>query len=69
MSRSMSVPPFFPLIRPGCEAVAAAYFQCVERGVKEDLGVCAKDEDVYVKCIVKSLKTGPKTAILTEYQK
>ena len=59
------VPPFFPIIRPGCEDVAAKYFQCVESKTKE-LAACDKDE--YVKCTVKALKTG-KTTILTEYQK
>ena len=60
----MSVPAFFPLIRPGCEEVAAKYFQCVQSSALAD---CKKED--YEKCTVKSLKTGAKTVILTEYQK
>lgn len=62
------VPPFFPLIRPGCEEVAATYFRCIEEKIKEKGTLRECDKEPYVQCTDKALK-GVKTAVLTEYQK
>jgi hypothetical protein len=64
----MSVPPFFPLIRPGCEDIAAKYFQCVQDTLKDKGDLVQCDKQPYVQCTNKALN-GVKTAVLTEYQK
>jgi hypothetical protein len=64
------VPPFFPIVRSGCEEVANTYFQCIENVVKEkqDIHICGQTRENYSLCTNKSLRSGPKTSVLTEYQ-
>ena len=73
----MSMPPFFPLVRPGCEDVAKDFFQCFDKqnepfgdadAAMKAMSECAPKQASYEQCTEKSLKTGAKTMIATSYE-
>ena len=68
----MSLPAFFPLVRPGCEEVSKDFFQCYDQNnqpfgdqiaAKKAIEECKIKQGLYEKCTEESLKTGPKTNI------
>lgn len=77
---SASLPPFFPLARPGCEEAASQFFTCLTdksepRGdslaANAALQACDAVGQVYSKCIRESLqaKGAKKPISLTEWEK
>ena len=70
------MPPFFPMIRPGCEEVADAFFNCFDTnnepwGSQEAavaaMVTCKDHQAKYEQCTRESLIKGPKPSSLTEY--
>jgi hypothetical protein len=74
-----SLPPFFPLVRSGCEEISTQFFQCLseksepqgssiagERGLID----CKTQGDLYRKCMKASLdaKSAKKPIVLTEWE-
>ena len=81
MSESVGefLPPFFPLVRKGCEQASSELFQCLSEksepqgsssAAKQALIDCKSLKDVYSKCIEKSLtaKGANKPIVLTEWE-
>jgi hypothetical protein len=77
---SASLPPFFPLTRPGCEEAASQFFTCLTdksepRGDSfagnAAVQACDALGQVYSKCIRESLqaKGAKKPISLTEWEK
>jgi len=71
-SERKGVPPFFPIVRKGCEDVSVDLFHCLgsatpgdEPEALEKLQQC--DFSSYEKCFQESLKKGPKPLVKTSY--
>eukprot|EP00400_MALV-I_sp_L67-5_P000213 gene213-1045_t len=72
---SMSLPPFFPLVRSGCEEKATTFFQCLDESLpagqkvdSEKVNSCNPLKEAYEKCFHEVSKKLPPPMVRTEYE-
>eukprot|EP00922_Rhytidocystis_sp_ex-Travisia-forbesii_P031238 GHVS01046090.1.p1 GENE.GHVS01046090.1~~GHVS01046090.1.p1 ORF type:complete len:103 (+),score=14.46 GHVS01046090.1:194-502(+) len=72
--RSPSFPPFYPIVRKGCEEASSLYFNCVEQHTRpgtmgaEVAVKCAQVRQVYEGCFSKSHSSPPAPAVLVNWE-
>jgi len=74
---SLKMPPFFPIVRPGCEEVAKEFFACYDtnsnpwgsqQAAEAAMVTCKDFQAKYEVCTRASLAKGPPPVMLTEYE-
>lgn len=77
-SQAFPLPPFFPLVRQGCEESASEFFQCLSdksepkgnsSSASASVNLCRENGERYAKCTTASLnaKGAKKPISLTEW--
>ena len=70
------MPPYFPLVRPGCEEISRDFFDCYDnhcepwgskKAAEYAFIACKEKQVLYEKCTTDSLAKGPPSASQTEY--
>ena len=72
---STQLPPFFPLVRQGCEEKAAAFFQCLteklppgEKVNSKEAATCNPLREAYEKCFKEVSAKLPPPSVRVSYE-